>query len=76
MSSRSRPGGLAAPIVILAYFRELCYNFIMDSKNGGLSSDDLKRQAAAEIARKKVLAAYAGAKNLPTALMPSRTVTI
>ena len=34
----------------------------MDSKNGGLSSDDLKRQAAAEIARKKVLAAYAGAK--------------
>ena len=34
----------------------------MDSENGGLSSDDLKRQAAAEIARKKVLAAYAGTK--------------
>lgn len=33
----------------------------MDSKNGGLSSSDLNRQAAAEIARKKVLAAYADA---------------
>ena len=30
----------------------------MDSDNGGPSSDDLKRQTAAEIARKKVLAAY------------------
>lgn len=47
-----------APKIILAYFRELCYNFIMDSSNGGLSSDDLRRRTAAEIARKKVLAAY------------------
>ena len=32
----------------------------MDSNNGGQSSSDLQRQAAAQIARKKVLAAYAG----------------
>ncbi len=31
----------------------------MDSKNGGQSTSDLQRQAAAAIARKKVLAAYA-----------------
>ncbi len=31
----------------------------MDSKNGGQSASDLQRQAAAAIARKKVLAAYA-----------------
>lgn len=31
----------------------------MDSKNGGRSSSDLQRQAAAALARKKVLAAYA-----------------
>lgn len=31
----------------------------MDSKNGGQSSSDLQRQTAAQIARKKVLAAYA-----------------
>ena len=31
----------------------------MDSTNGGQSSNDLQRQAAAQIARKKVLAAYA-----------------
>ncbi|MBR3249036.1 sortase [Candidatus Saccharibacteria bacterium] len=31
----------------------------MDSKNGGQSSSDLQRQAAAALARKKVLAAYA-----------------
>lgn len=31
----------------------------MDSNNGGQSSSDLQRQAAAQIARKKVLAAYA-----------------
>ena len=31
----------------------------MDSKNGGQSSGDLQRQAAAALARKKVLAAYA-----------------
>ena len=31
----------------------------MDSKNGGQSSYDLQRQTAAQIARKKVLAAYA-----------------
>ncbi|MBO7132054.1 class E sortase [Candidatus Saccharibacteria bacterium] len=36
----------------------------MDSKNGGQSSSDLQRQAAAALARKKVLAAYAeSAKN-------------
>ncbi len=33
----------------------------MDSKTGGLSSRDLGRQTAAQIARKKVLAAYADA---------------
>ncbi len=33
----------------------------MDSENGGQSSSDLQRQAAAQIARKKVLAAYAEA---------------
>lgn len=33
----------------------------MDSKNGGQSSDDPARQAAAQIARRKVLAAYAEA---------------
>ena len=33
----------------------------MDSKNGGQVSSDLQRQAAAAIARKKVLAAYADA---------------
>ena len=31
----------------------------MDSKTGGQSSSDLQRQAAAALARKKVLAAYA-----------------
>jgi len=31
----------------------------MDSKNGGQTSSDLQRQTAAQIARKKVLAAYA-----------------
>ena len=36
----------------------------MDSKTGGQSSSDLQRQAAAALARKKVLAAYAeSAKN-------------
>lgn len=41
----------------------------MDSSNGGQSSNDLQRRAAAEIARKKVLAAYAATakKPLPTA---------
>lgn len=33
----------------------------MNPKNGGQSSQDLQKQAAAAIARKKVLAAYAGA---------------
>lgn len=33
----------------------------MDSKNGGQFSSDLQRQAAAQIARRKVLAAYADA---------------
>ena len=31
----------------------------MNSENGGQSSSDLQRQAAAALARKKVLAAYA-----------------
>ena len=31
----------------------------MDSSNGGQSSSDLQRQAAAALARKRVLAAYA-----------------
>ncbi|MBR2741216.1 class E sortase [Candidatus Saccharibacteria bacterium] len=35
----------------------------MDSENGGQSSSDLARQAAAQIARKKVLAAYASSAN-------------
>ena len=48
-----------AHIFILTYFGELCYNFIMDSEKGGLSSRDVQRQTAAQIARKKVLAAYA-----------------
>ena len=56
---------MATPALILAYFGELCYNFIMNSENGGLSLDDPKRQAAAELARKKVLAAYADAKKSP-----------
>ena len=47
-----------AHIFILTYFGELCYNFIMDSEKGGLSSRDVQRQTAAQIARKKVLAAY------------------
>lgn len=42
----------------------------MDLDNGGLSSSDRQRQTAAEIARKKVLAAYSSTvntlKNLPT----------
>lgn len=46
-------------IVIIAYYARICYNFGMDSQNGGQSSNDLKRQAAAQIARRKVLAAYA-----------------
>ena len=52
---------MVAPLDILAYFDRLCYNFNMDSKNGGLSSSDMGRQTAAEIARKKVLAAYGDA---------------
>ena len=48
-----------ARIFILTYFSELCYNFIMDSEKGGQSSRDIQRQTAAQIARKKVLAAYA-----------------
>ena len=35
------------------------YIFIMDTKSGGQNSNDLQRQAAAALARKKVLAAYA-----------------
>ena len=44
---------------IISYFNDLCYNWPMDSANGGQSSNDLQRQAAAALARKKVLAAYA-----------------
>lgn len=36
----------------------LCYTFSMDSENGGLSSAERQRQTAAEIARRRVLAAY------------------
>ena len=50
-------------LIILAHFLILCYNFIMDSENGGLSSSDSGRQTAAEIARKKVLAAYSNTNN-------------
>lgn len=38
----------------------------MNSENGGQSSNDLARQAAAQIARKKVLAAYATSANNAT----------
>lgn len=38
----------------------------MNSENGGQSSNDLQRQAAAVIARKKVLAAYAGSAEKAT----------
>ena len=34
------------------------YNLRMDSKNGGLSSDEKQRQAAADLARRNVLKAY------------------
>ena len=47
--------------IILPHFAKICYNNFMDSNTGGQSSNDLQRQAAAQIARKKVLAAYAGA---------------
>jgi sortase A len=45
--------------LIIPYFFDLCYNRIMDSEKSGQSSTDAQRQTAAEIARKKVLAAYA-----------------
>ena len=38
----------------------------MDSANGGQSSRDLQREAAAKLARKKVLAAYSNALKKPT----------
>ncbi|MBR2795659.1 class E sortase [Candidatus Saccharibacteria bacterium] len=41
----------------------------MDSANGGQSSSDLQRQAAAALARKKVLAAYAEAARKNTGAM-------
>ena len=50
-----------ARVLILAYFGKLCYNFIMNPEKGGQSSRDLQKQAAAQIARKKVLAAYTAA---------------
>ncbi len=37
----------------------------MNSENGGLSSEDAKRQTAAEIARRKVLAAYGKQETTP-----------
>ena len=48
-----------ARAIILPHFTALCYNFIMNPDTGGPSSSDLSRQAAAQLARKKVLAAYA-----------------
>ena len=49
----------------------------MDSKNGGQSSNNLQRQAAAALARQKVLAAYAesaknAAKTSGVGLLPRR----
>ena len=44
---------------LLVLFDWLWYNVAMDSTNGGRYSRDLQKQAAAQIARKKVLAAYA-----------------
>ncbi len=45
-------------MIILTHFGYLCYNFTMNPDTGGQSSSDLSRQAAAQLARKKVLAAY------------------
>ena len=50
---------------ILTHFLNLCYNFIMDFKDGGQTSRDLQKQTAAQIARKKVLAAYAKSAKKP-----------
>ena len=46
-----------APSVIIAHFDKICYNSVMDSDNGGQVLDS-QRRAAAEIARRRVLAAY------------------
>ena len=45
-------------VIILAHFSILCYNFSMNPDNGGPILNDAQRKTAAEIARKKVLAAY------------------
>ena len=52
-----------ARAVIIAYFGKICYNLYMNSENGGQSLNDPQRQAAAQIARRKVLAAYSGVQN-------------
>ena len=46
-----------APSVIIAHFDKICYNSVMDSDDGGQVLDS-QRKAAAEIARRRVLAAY------------------
>ncbi len=57
--------------VILTYFCPLCYNLVMNPKDGGQTSSDLQRQTAASIARRKVLAAYQ--KNATTENRPTLT---
>ena len=61
-------------LIILTHFIKLCYNYSMDSDTGGQFSNgfsrsagnDAERRAAVEIARQKVLAAYANsAENGP-----------
>ena len=58
------------PNAIISLPADLCYNIhYMDFDHGGPSSSDRQRESAAEIARKKVLAAYSSTvenlKNLP-----------
>ena len=55
-----------AILLILAHFTGLCYNKPMDSDTGGQFSRDAQRKTAVDLARKKVLAAYASsAQNGP-----------
>lgn len=60
----------SSPNAIISLPADLCYNtYYMDFDHGGPSSSDRQRESAAEIARKKVLAAYSSTvenlKNLP-----------
>ena len=52
---------------------KICYNLIMNSDSGGQSTSDLQRQAAAQIARRKVLAAYADAAKKNVAAQNGQT---